>query len=122
MNNLLSKIYPGMIVTDQAHNQIGTVDFVQFGDEDPLKPRSRAAAHEYGVERGEWLMETEADVFAPDDLPDIMRERLLLYGFVRINAPGVYNADRYVLPNQIHSVEGNRVTLKVSKDELVQHS
>jgi hypothetical protein len=122
MNNLLSKIYPGMIVTDQAQNQIGTVDYVQFGDEDPLRPRSRASTHEYGVERGEWLMETEADIFAPDELPDILRERLLLYGFVRINAPGLRNAERYILPSQIHSVEGSRVTLKVSKEELVQRS
>jgi len=123
MNILLSKIRSGMPVYDQSQKQIGVVDYVQFGDEDPLKPRKRVT-HEYGMNNGEWLIESESenvdDVFAPDELPDILRERLLLYGFVRIDAPGLQNADRYVFPNQIHSVEGNRVTLKLSKAELVQ--
>lgn len=122
MNNLLSKIRAGMAVYDQAQNQIGVIDYVQFGDEDPLKPRKRAAP-EYGMNRGEWLMETERepDVFTPDDVPDILRERLLLYGFIRIDSPGLSNADRYIFPNQIHSVDGNRVILKASREELSQH-
>lgn len=121
MNNLLSKIRRGMPVYDQTQKQIGVVDYVQFGDEDPLKPRKRMTPA-YGTDNGEWLMETEGveDVFAPDDLPDILRERLLLYGFVRIDAPGLANADRYILPNQIHAVEGQNVILKVSKEELTQ--
>ena len=121
MNILLSKIRQGMPVYDQTQKQIGVVDYVQFGDEDPLKPRKRTS-HEYGTNNGEWLMETESvdDVFAPDNLPEILQERLLLYGFVRLDAPGLVNADRYILPNQIHSVEGHSVILKVSKEELVQ--
>jgi hypothetical protein len=121
MNNLLSKIRPGMPVYDQTQKQIGVVDYVQLGEEDPLKPRKRVS-HEYGMHNGEWLMQTESesDIFAPDELPGILRERLLLYGFVRIDAPGLVNADRYVLPNQIHAVEGSNVILKISKEELVQ--
>lgn len=121
MNILLSKIRRGMPVYDQSQKQIGVVDYVQFGDEDPLKPRKRVVPG-YGMDSGEWLMESESadDVFASDDLPDLLREKLLLYGFVRIDAPGLVNADRYVLPNQIHAVEGHSVTLKVSKEELVQ--
>jgi hypothetical protein len=119
MNNLLSKIRRGMSVYDQTQKQIGVVDYVQYGDEDPLKPRKRVS-HEYGMNNGEWLVESERDVFEPDELPDILRERLLLYGFVRIDAPGLVNADRYIFPNQIQSVEGQRVTLKVSREELVQ--
>jgi hypothetical protein len=121
MNNLLSKIRRGMPVYDQSQKQIGVVDYVQLGDEDPLKPTRRARPG-YGMENGEWLMEseTELNVFAPDELPDILQEKLLLYGFVRLDAPGLMNGDRYIFPNQIHSVEGHNVTLKVSKEELVQ--
>ena len=123
MNNLLSKIRRGMPVYDQSQKQIGVVDYVQYGDEDPLKPRKRVS-HEYGTENGEWIMESEAgdelDVFAPDDIPDLVRERLLLYGFVRLDAPGLQNVERYIFPNQIHSVEGSQVTLKLSKEELIQ--
>ncbi|MEO8610206.1 MAG: hypothetical protein ABI690_20090 [Chloroflexota bacterium] len=121
MNNLLSKIRRGMPVYDQSQKQVGVVEYVQLGEEDPLKPRKRVAT-EYGTSSGEWLLEGEntTDVFAPDDLPDLLRERLLLYGFVRLDAPGLVNADRYVLPNQIHAVEGHEVILKVSKEELIQ--
>jgi hypothetical protein len=121
MNNLLSKIRRGMPVYDQSQKQIGVVDYVQLGDEDPLKPTKRARPG-YGMDNSEWLMESEdtPDIFGADELPDILQEKLLLYGFVRLDAPGLVNADRYVLPSQIHSVEGHHVTLKVSKEELLQ--
>ncbi len=121
MNILLSKIRRGMPVYDQTQKQIGVVDYVQSGDEDPLKPRKRVTSG-YGMDNGEWLMEGESteDVFASDDLPDLLREKLILYGFVRIDAPGLVNADRYIFPNQIHAVEGHSVTLKISKEELIQ--
>lgn len=120
MNNLLSKIHKGMKVYDQTQSEIGTVEYVQFGDEDPLKPRTRAAAPGTAGEHGEWLVESLLDVFAPDELPETLRKRLLLYGFVRVDGSGLYNADRYILPQQIQSVDGQRVTLKVSKAELTQ--
>lgn len=122
MNNLLSKIRNGMKVYDQSQAEIGTVEYVQFGDEDPLKPGNRAATPgpTDNGNRAEWLVESVLDVFAPDDLPETLRQRLLLYGFVRVDAPGLFDADRYILPNQIQSVDGQRVTLKVSKSELTQ--
>jgi hypothetical protein len=122
MNNLLSKIHKGMTVYDQSQNEIGTVEYVQFGDEDPLRPIPRAATPGRTDERGDWLVESVLDVFGPDDLPDMLRERLLLYGFIRVDAPGLFAADRYIFPNQIQSVDGSRVTLNVSKNELVQNS
>lgn len=120
MNNLLSKIHKGMVVYDEAQNEIGTVEYVQFGDEDPLRPGTRAVTPGETGESGQWLMESIADVFAPDDLPETLRERLLLYGFVRVDGPGLFNADRYIFPNQIQSVNGNRITLNISKNELIQ--
>jgi len=120
MNNLLAKIQKGMTVYDQSQNEIGTVEYVQFGDEDPLRPTPRAATPGRTEDRADWLVESVLDVFAPDDLPETLRERLLLYGFVRVDAPGLFNADRYIFPNQIQSVEGKRVTLNISKNDLVQ--
>lgn len=124
MNNLLSKIQNGMKVYDQSQSEIGTVEYVQFGDEDPLKPTSRAVTPGQVGERNraEWLMESVLDVFSPDNLPETLRQRLLLYGFVRLDGPGLFDADRYIFPNQIQSVDGQRVTLNVSKNELTQSS
>ena len=49
------------------------------------------------------------------------RQRLLLQGFVRIDANGLFAADRYVTPEQIASVSADGLMLNVSKDELVKH-
>lgn len=124
MNNMLSKIHNGMKVYDQSQAEIGTVEYVQFGDEDPLKPAKRAVTPGETGERSraEWLVESVLDVFSPDNLPDTLRQRLLLYGFIRLEGPGLYDADRYIFPNQIQSVDGQRVTLHVSKNELTQSS
>ena len=122
MNNLLSKIHNGMTVYDQSQVEIGTVEYVQFGDDDPLKPVPRAVTPGETGERSraEWLVESVLDVFSPDNLPETLRQRLLLYGFIRVDGPGLFDADRYIFPNQIQSVDGKRVTLKVSKNELTQ--
>jgi hypothetical protein len=120
MNNLLAKIRKGMRVYDQNQHEIGEVDYVQFGDEDPLRPGTEAVTSgDYGW-RGESIADAIVDVFAPDNLPDTLKSRLLLYGFIRVDAPGLFDADRYILPNQIESVNGDRITLKVTKHELVQ--
>jgi hypothetical protein len=122
MNFLLSKIQTGMKVFDQKQHEVGTVEYVQFGDEDPLRPGAETATVSPAVEtpRGSWLVEGVADLFGRDDLPETLKDRLLRYGFVRVDAPGLFNADRYIFPNQIQSVEGNRVTLNVTRSELVQ--
>jgi len=61
-----------------------------------------------------------AEAFRGDDLPETVRARLLHDGFVRMDAEGLFNADRYILPDQIAGVSGDKVTLNVTKDELVK--
>jgi hypothetical protein len=122
MNYLLSKIQNGMKVYDLAQHEIGTVEYVQFGDEDPLRPGVETASANPAQTQpnGSWLVEGLTDLFSPDDLPETLKDRLLRYGFVRVDAPGLFNADRYIFPNQIQSVDGNRVTLNVTRSELIQ--
>ena len=123
MNNLLSKVHKGMKVYDQAQNEIGKVEYVQFGDEDPLKPGPETATVSRAQRNQEYtLVHDIANAFQTDDLPDTLKERLMRYGFIRLDASGLFNADRYIFPNQIKSVDGNRVTLNVGKAELVQRT
>lgn len=49
-----------------------------------------------------------------------MREKLLLQGFVRIDADGLFDADRYVAPEQIERITGEALMLNVSKSELLK--
>jgi hypothetical protein len=60
-----------------------------------------------------------AAIFRDDDLPDEIRERLLREGFVRVDATGLLEPDRYVLPNQIEAVVNDQVRLKVGKAALI---
>jgi hypothetical protein len=119
-SNYLAKIHEGMKVFDRLQHEIGKVERVQIGDDNPATPEVEAAGPSHIEERREGLIDDIADVFAPDELPEEVRERLLQQGFVRIDSSGLFAADRYVMADQIMSVSGDTVTLNVSKDELVK--
>lgn len=121
MDGLPREIHEGMKVCDRAQHEIGTVEWVKFGDEDPTSPGPETADVN-PIERS-WrgsLIENIADVFRTDDLPEELQERLLREGFVRVDAKGLLAADRYVLPDQIQSVSGDRLILNVDRDDLVK--
>ena len=117
----LRNIEEGMKVFDRERHEIGKVEYVQFGDDDPETAEVEAAAPNTLDERTPTLVDVVADAFGDDDLPEEIRERLLQQGFVRIDANGLFAADRYVTPEQIASVTGDGLMLNVSKDELVKH-
>jgi hypothetical protein len=50
-----------------------------------------------------------------------MRARLLRHGFIRIDTSGLFAADRYAMPEQLASVSNDRVTLRVTREELMKH-
>jgi hypothetical protein len=66
------------------------------------------------------LVDNIVDAFRVDDLPEEIRQRLLMQGFVRIDAEGIFAADRYVLPEQIAGVADDELMLNVEKSELVK--
>jgi hypothetical protein len=54
-----------------------------------------------------------------DPLPQEVQAFLRQGGFIRIDTAGICHADRYALPEQIGSVSDGRVTLAVSRDQLL---
>jgi len=117
----LKFIEEGMKVFDRERHEIGKVEYVQFGDDDPETPQVEAAAPNTLDSRDRSLVDDIAMAFtASDELPEEIRGRLLEQGFVRIDANGIFAADRYVTPAQIDSVSGDGVMLNVTKDELVK--
>lgn len=118
--NILAQIREGMKVYDRMDNEIGTVDRVKMSDDNPATEEAEAVTADEPPRRKDSFLDALADVFSADGLPEVVRERLLQQGFIRIDAKGLFAADRYVLPDQIMSVSGEGVTLKVSKDELVK--
>jgi len=117
----LKLIEEGMKVFDRERHEIGRVEYVRFGDDDPTTPEVEAAAPNTLDTGRDTLLDSLAEAFgANDDLPEEIRQKLLQQGFVRIDAKGIFAADRYVTPGQIASVSADGLTLNVSKDELVK--
>lgn len=119
-NNVLRGIHEGMKVFDASHNEIGRVDWVQFGNDNPSTEDAEARTTAGMEKRDDSLIDNIVDAFRVDDLPEVVRQRLLMQGFIRIDAEELFAADRYVLPEQIGSVSGDELMLTVDKDELMK--
>lgn len=110
----------GMRVFDRERHEIGKVEWVQFGDDDPETPEVEASGPSARRD-DDTLIDVIARAFSTDNVPEEIRERLVQQGFVRIDADGLFAADRYVMPEQIDSVSGDGMMLNVTKDELLKH-
>ena len=71
--NYLMQVQEGMRVFDRQHHEIGTVDYVQLGDDDPSTAEVEATGPDHMPARRESLIDAVADVFRADDLPDEIR-------------------------------------------------
>jgi hypothetical protein len=117
--NVLAQIQKGMHVYDQNGKGVGKVEYVQFGDENPDQPGIETVTAQRPPEPGDELMAKALEaVKAEDREPEVLRARLVRYGFVRVD-PGILRSDRYILSNQIARVSGSRVELSVPRDQLI---
>jgi hypothetical protein len=121
MNTLPRDIQIGMKVYDSRHKEIGKIDDLKF-PENALDPDVEAADID-GTDRRrpDSLLETIAEAFGDDEIPQPLRDRLLVEGYIRLDTAGLFAADRYILPSQVASVSGNEIMLNVEKDQLIKH-
>jgi hypothetical protein len=103
----------GMHVYDSAGVEIGTVEYVRMGD--PAAVTTRGNETEVG---GFIRGIADTIVGSEPDVPQPLKDRLARTGFVKIDGPGLADTDRYVSADRIASVDGDRVTLGVTKDQL----
>lgn len=122
-SSLLDQISEGMTVYDPQGDQIGTVKYVYLGAvmEEEDERGIGAATTDAADMSANTLIEDFAMLFAPDPMPETLRHRLLRHGFIRIDSAGLFASDRYAMPRQIASVSGDRVTPRVSREELMKH-
>lgn len=127
-NNLLIQIKQGMKVYDNENHEIGKVKDIYMGEmsnqiEEEGKGPVTTAGSTDRVDKDvnpdfafggafDWHNDTEEE--------RLEGARLKRNGFIRIDSSMLFAADRYALPSQIASVAGNRVTLKVPRDELIK--
>ena len=122
-SRILTEVYEGMDVYDQAGDKIGTVEYVYLGavsEEADKYGTGPATASAPGLGESSIIEDLAKALGAGDHVPETLRERLRRHGFIRIDSTGLFAADRYVMPDQIANVSGDRVTLRVTRDELIK--
>jgi|SRR6266536_5127133 len=111
-------VHEGMTVVDSAGKKVGTVEGLKMGDP--------GAATEQGNElQDQGLLGDIAEALGGDerepDVPGPIRTRLLRSGYIKVDSPGfLIETDRYVAADQIASVTGDTVRLRVGKDALIK--
>lgn len=121
MHTLPESLHKGMKVYDSTNDEIGVVEDFKFSDEDPTTPGvEQNDVNPMDIDRDDDLVTIMARAFAgEDDLSDELKEKLLREGFVRIDAEGLFAGDRYITPDQIETVDGDRLLLRVPKSALM---
>jgi hypothetical protein len=124
-HSILSQIHEGMGIYDVRDNHIGKVDFVHFGAASETQmelgtgPATSTSADNPRMRR-DTIVDNIAEAFQPNDVPEQLENKLLMSGYVRMDADGIFASDRFILPEQIANVAGDKVILSVSRDQLVK--
>jgi hypothetical protein len=113
-SRVLAQVQEGMDVYDATGSRVGSVERVYLGgaDERTIERGGGPATAEDPSQFEHSFLHDLARAFAPDELPETLRARLLRHGFIRIDAAGLFAADRYVTPSQVDHVDANGVHLR----------
>jgi hypothetical protein len=114
----LGLVHEGMKVVDAAGDEVGKVDLVQMGD-----PQAVTQSAE---DRPRSVMDTVVEAVGFDeaepDVPEPLRSRLRISGYLKIDGPDLLDTDRYVSSQDIQDVRDDRVMLGVRKDDLAREA
>jgi len=120
MDTQAIKVKEGMTVLDSTGEKIGTVDGIQFSDENPRQPgpeTTRAIDNDASTTPGFFQDLVEA-LTGSVDLPDEVASRLIRAGYIRIDG-NLTHSDAYATMAQIARTEDDEVHLTVEADQLV---
>lgn len=120
--DLMFRVREGMDVYDRYGDRIGIVEFVTFGDGDfdpddtiDLTEQARERRQNHEFRRREVLTDLDTAEHIPYDIRLHMEQE----GFVLMDA-GLLRTDRYILPEQIINVAGNRLVVRAMRDDLIR--
>jgi hypothetical protein len=121
-NNVFSRVKVGMEVYDVQDRRIGKIEDIYFGASSP-EANERGTGAATAPDRGPVEDRFYQDIvraFAADEIPEELQQRLLREGYIRIGGEGIFSTARYVLPDQVSSVTGDRVVLRTTRDRLIK--
>jgi 3D (Asp-Asp-Asp) domain-containing protein len=121
-NYILTTVNEGMEVYDYAGNKIGNVTDLYMGTSNPQANERGAGSvtAQSPAARDNSLVEDIARVFGDNGIPEVLQARLLRNGYIEINGGALLNTTYYIQPDQIDQVAGNRIDLRVDRDELIR--
>lgn len=118
----VTRIKEGMTVYNKSGDKIGTVDYVQFGDEDPNKTGvETVTAMNTAYDNTTNIVKSLADILVNegDHIPQELRDRLNRSGYIRLNSSGFFESDYYIPLNTVTGVMGENIHIGTTKDELI---
>jgi hypothetical protein len=115
-------VQEGMTVYNNERKKIGSVDAVYLGSasEEARDMGVAPAVASSPRQPGDAFQRMLGSIFHPNDVPDEVAERLWYSGFIRVDAPGLFAADRFVTPEEIDFVDREGVHLRVRKADKVE--
>jgi hypothetical protein len=121
-SKILNQVHEGMDVFNRANKKIGTVDAVYLGtaSEEERELGTAPATADSPRQPGDAFGRMWAEIFNPSDVPDEVAERLWYSGYLQVDAPGLFGADRFVTPEEIDFVAQDGVHLKGARAERIE--
>ena len=110
----MSRVREGMHVVDASGQDVGKVDIVRMGDPE-------AATTEGNEDMPNRPFDVLAEALGGEkepDVPEPLRSRLVRSGYLKLDGPKLFDADRYVPGDYVRDVSGDRVQLSVGKEAL----
>jgi hypothetical protein len=121
-SKILTQVREDMAVFNSANQKIGTVEAVYLGtaSEEDRELGTAPNTADSPRQPGDTFTRMLADIFNPNDIPEEMAERLWYSGYIRVDAPGLFRADRFVTPEEINFVDRDGVHLKVRQADRIE--
>ena len=120
MQTLPRDVHVGMKVFARTNQEIGKIEDFKFSENEDNPDVVPADVDATDQDDNGGLVRDIARALAPDDLPEVVRDRMLTEGYIRLDTEGLFAADRYIFPEQIDASSGDALMLNVSKDELMK--
>lgn len=116
-----TQIKEGMTVYTDTNDKLGTVDYVQFGDEDPNHHGVETATASQAGKSAPTLIEAvgQALTGGNDHLPEEVRANLIRYGYFRLKTGNLFESDYYVPFNLVTDVVGGNIHIQTTKENLI---
>src|SRR5262245_41876376 len=117
----LEQVTEGMKVVDAAGAEIGTVEFISMGDPGAATSEGNDIRYSQGNLLTD-IAEAISDELPEPQLPEPLRSRFLIAGFIKIDGGGLGDSDWYASSDMLQGVSEDTVRLKVGKDALAEEA